>query len=351
MGVVRSIIILIASLFLMFSGYSLAHDVAKITLEEPVDSGIASGISNIRGWAISDTGVEKIELFVNGRYVSDIPYGGQRLDVESAYPNVPDSIHSGFGQTFNYGELGSGSHEITVRAYLGDGLLIEDTARFKASVLPTPFIPESEKPDLSGASVTLDRTTGKVLISEVELTSGETFDLTIDWATAKQGFKIVDVNEAEVESTPSGTVVFIDGEGVVLGEAINGSIIELDGFEGSFFNDHQTGTVRLSGVQTYWYAYYKSEDCTGPAYVRRGNDQINDIEGTLYVRNVSDEERQLLLRSRKHSIAADFSLNVLREISGCEAGSFSENVLPARIYTPPSGIRNAAYPVTLEQTP
>lgn len=342
---------LIAGVFCLFTAEVFSHETSKIVLEEPVDSGISSGIGNIRGWVISDSGVDRIELFVNGQYQADIPFGGQRTDVEIAYPNVPNSINSGFGQTFNFGELENGQHRVTVRAYLGDGLLIEDTASFNASVLPVPFIPESEEPDFSGASVTLNRTTGEILISEVELTSGEILDLTIDWSTPKQGFEMVDVNEAEVEPIPSGTVIFKDGNNVVLGEAKNGSNIVLDGFGGSFFNDHQTSTVRLSGVQTYWYVYFKSEDCTGPAYVRGGNDQINDIEGTLYVRDVSDEERQLLLTSRKNSIAADFSINVLREISGCEAGSFSENVLSARIYTPPPEIRNAVYPVTLGYAP
>jgi len=191
---------LIAGVFYLFTAEVFSHEIAKIVLEEPVDSGISSGIGNIRGWVISDSGVDRVELFVNGQYQADIPFGGQRKDVESAYPNVPNSINSGFGQTFNFGELGYGQHQITVRAYLGDGLLIEDTASFKASVLPVPFIPESEKLDFSVASLSLDKTTGEVRIAKVDLTSGERLDLRLKWSTAEQGFALVDVTNFEFPS-------------------------------------------------------------------------------------------------------------------------------------------------------
>ena len=345
---------LIAGVFCLFTAEVFSHEIAKIVLEEPVDSGTSSGIGNIRGWVISDSGVERVELFVNGQYQADIPFGGQRTDVESAYPNVPNSINSGFGQTFNFGELGYGQHRITVRAYLGSGLLMEDTAYFKASVLPLPFFPESEEPDFSGASVTLDRTTGKVLISEVELTSGEILDLTIDWSTPRQGFEMVDVTETAVEPIPSGTVVFQDGNGVVLGEAVDHvgrTVIVVDGYRGSFYNDHSSRTVRFSGAEEAYDVYYESDDCSGPAYVIHYNEQVNDIAGKLLIADNSVRERELLVGSKKNSVGAIFSANALIEYTDCHVGQRAVSVLPTKMYTPPQEIRNAAYPVTLEQAP
>ena len=185
---------------LVWADDSFSHETSKIVLEEPVNSGTSSGIGNIRGWVISDSGVNRVELFVNGQYQADIPFGGQRKDVENAYPHVPNSINSGFGQTFNFGELGNGQHRITVRAYLGDGLLIEDTATFKASVLPVPFVPESEKLDFAVASLSLDRATGEIRIAKVDLTSGERLDLRLKWSTPQQGFSLVDVTNFEFPS-------------------------------------------------------------------------------------------------------------------------------------------------------
>ena len=182
---------------LVWTAEVFSNETSKIVLEEPVDSGVSSGIGNIRGWVISDSGVDRVELFVNGQYQANIPFGGQRKDVERAYPHVPNSINSGFGQTFNFGELGYGQHRITVRAYLGNGLLIEDTAYFKASVLPVPFVPESEKPNLSVASISVDKTTGEIRLTKVELSSGERLDLRLEWSTPEQGFSLVEVTDFE----------------------------------------------------------------------------------------------------------------------------------------------------------
>ena len=333
---------------------AFSHGTSKIVLEEPVDSGTSSGIGNIRGWVISDSGVDRVELFVNGQYQADIPFGGQRTDVESAHPNVTNSINSGFGQTFNFGELGYGQHRITVRAHLGDGLLIEDTASFKASVLPLPFFPESEKPDLSGASVALDRTSGKIRISEVELSSGETLDLLLEWSTPTQGFSLVDVTDSEADVIPSGDVVFKDGNGVVLGKAesyTGRTVIYVDGFRGAFYNDHDFRRVRFSGSSASWRVFYDSDNCTGPSYVISYNDVVNDINGELLVADSSAPKRQLLLRSYKNSVAAIFGTNNLEEYRTCNTGQFAEEVMPTVGYTPPPKIRHATYPVTLEQAP
>jgi hypothetical protein len=345
---------LIAGMFCLFMAEVFAHEIAEIVLEEPVDSGTSSGIGNIRGWVISDSGVERVELFVNGQYQADIPFGGQRTDVESAYPNVPNSINSGFGQTFNFGELGYGQHQITVRAYLGDGLLIEDTASFKASVLPEPFFPEREKPDLSGASVSLDRTTGKIRISEVELSSGETLDLLLEWSTPTQGFSLVDVTDSEADEIPSGAVVFKDGNGMVLGEAKShgsDSYLEVDGFIGSFYNNDNYRHVRFSGTSTSYKLYFETTDCSGDPHVSQYNEQVNDIDGELFVADKSAQPQQRLFSSWKSSAAARFSWGEMEEYETCHEGQTAQEALPTVKYTPPPRILNAAYPVTLEQAP
>ena len=77
--------------FFLISSDAVAQE-AVVTLEEPVKGGTASGVTNIRGWAVADAGVNRIELFVNGQFYSEIPYGGQREDVESAFPSILASV-------------------------------------------------------------------------------------------------------------------------------------------------------------------------------------------------------------------------------------------------------------------
>jgi hypothetical protein len=176
---------------------SSGPEVFIVMLEEPVKDGVASSITNVRGWAVANTGVAKIELFVNGQYVGEIPYGGQRRDVESAFPAVPDSVNSGFGQTYNYNLLGAGRHTFTVRAYTNDGYVAEDTTEFLVAALPEPFYPESAKPGFSDATVSIDSVSGKISVKGVSVDSGEVVDIELLWTTPTQGFSIINVEAAD----------------------------------------------------------------------------------------------------------------------------------------------------------
>jgi len=62
-------------------------DSIVLTLEEPQEGGTYTGISNLRGWAIAESGIDKIELDIDGVYAYDIQMGGNRGDVGSAYPD------------------------------------------------------------------------------------------------------------------------------------------------------------------------------------------------------------------------------------------------------------------------
>ena len=180
--------------FFLYSAIAGAQQ-AIVTLEEPVDGGIASGVTNIRGWAVSDAGVDRIELFVDGQFYSEIPYGGQRGDVESAFPSIPNSINSGFGQTYNYSEIGTGEHTFTVRAYMKDGELVEDSADFTVAALPEPFYPDAIRPNFERATALMYQFPGneKIYINNVVVDSGERVDLELSWSTPTQGFAITNV--------------------------------------------------------------------------------------------------------------------------------------------------------------
>jgi hypothetical protein len=159
----------------------------RVTLEEPVDAGTASGVSNIRGWAVSDEGIDRVELFVNGQYAFEIPYGGLREDVEQAFPAIPGSRFSGFGQTYNYGSLGAGEHTMMIRVHDGSGAIREDSARFSVVGFPDSFLSAGESPDLSRADAELNRATGVVTLDDVRQ-DGREYDLQLVWSTAAQAF-------------------------------------------------------------------------------------------------------------------------------------------------------------------
>jgi len=81
-----------------------------LTVEEPLDSSVYSGVSNIRGWTVAPLGIERIELLVNGVFQTNIPSGGRRSDVGAEFPDFPNSNESGFAMAFNYSNLVEGQN-------------------------------------------------------------------------------------------------------------------------------------------------------------------------------------------------------------------------------------------------
>jgi len=167
----------------------------RVELEEPVHTGVASGITNLRGWAVSDAGIDRVELFVNGQYAFEVPYGGRREDVEQAFPGVPDSLSSGFGQTYNYGILGSGTHTMMVRVHDQTGAIREASATFEVMAFPDAFLATNESPDLSRADANINRATGVVQLEDVRQ-GGREYDLRLVWSTAAQAFVVESLNVA-----------------------------------------------------------------------------------------------------------------------------------------------------------
>ncbi len=60
-------------------------------LEEPINGEIHGGVGNLRGWAVASEGIDKVEIFIDGEYAFDAPYGGARGDVGGAFPEVPNA--------------------------------------------------------------------------------------------------------------------------------------------------------------------------------------------------------------------------------------------------------------------
>jgi hypothetical protein len=95
------------------SGESLAGVIAL--LEEPADKTSCAGITNVRGWAFSDTGatiVSPLEVKIDGVASIEVPCCSSRADVRSVFPVAP--VRSGFSGIFNWGLRAPGSHLVEV---------------------------------------------------------------------------------------------------------------------------------------------------------------------------------------------------------------------------------------------
>lgn len=82
------------------------------------DDGLApSGAIEIAGWVVSKSGIEKIEVYCDEKFVGDAYYGVLRPDIAKMYPDFCNPGRSGFFLKLDATQLAKGKHELTVVAF------------------------------------------------------------------------------------------------------------------------------------------------------------------------------------------------------------------------------------------
>ncbi len=85
------------------------------SIDEPVSGASISGDSTVRGWFLDPSGVSKIEVLVDGKFMGEAQYGNARPDVVKAFPAYQNA-NSGYQFTLNTKNLANGQHKLTVKA-------------------------------------------------------------------------------------------------------------------------------------------------------------------------------------------------------------------------------------------
>ena len=162
----------------------------RVNLEEPAVDLVHMGIGNLRGWAISSAGIRKVEAFLDGELLGEIPYGGAREDVGRVFPDIDDSDQSGFSMSFNYSGLSAGTHTIEVVAHSFDNKTASDSAQFETVRFDKEFIGAGEVINLNAATSVL--TNDQIRVENISI-AGKYYNLLLRWRTAEQGFEIVEI--------------------------------------------------------------------------------------------------------------------------------------------------------------
>ena len=167
-----------------------SSDIFRFSLEEPVKDNVYAGVGNLRGWAVATAGIEKIEIWIDGAYEFDAPYGGKRDDLAAAFPEVEGSGASGFSLAWNYGDMDPGLHTMTARAYDLNGQTKDSTTTFSVVRFHKPFIAATDNVDLSSAQCSVSDT--QVTLTDAAI-DGQIYDVLLDWRTAAQDFEIIEI--------------------------------------------------------------------------------------------------------------------------------------------------------------
>ena len=162
----------------------------QLILESPAESDTYSGVSTLRGWAVAEEGISKVDIYINGAFFQSAPYGGARGDVGGIFPEIDNSDKSGFALAYNFSLLKVGRHTIKVEAVTTEDRVLSRTAQFQVTRFPASFLPAEQSPDLSEASCVISEQTVHILDTLVD---GSVYDVSLQWRTADQGFQIQEI--------------------------------------------------------------------------------------------------------------------------------------------------------------
>lgn len=159
----------------------------RLSIENPAEGQTYSGVGTFQGWAVAQEGVASIDLYVDGSFFQQAPYGGSRRDVGNVFPDVPNSSNSGFALAYNFGNLSAGRHTLRAVAVTADGRTLEATTPFYVSKFHKAFIGPSDSVDLNEASCSLQGNQMSVIDALID---GKSYDISLEWRTGTQGFEI-----------------------------------------------------------------------------------------------------------------------------------------------------------------
>jgi hypothetical protein len=90
-------------------------------LDEPAAGATVRGAQTVRGWALDNRGVSRVEVLVDGAPVTELGRGGARPDVCAAWPGYAGCDGSGFSGTLDASALAPCPHLLEIRATDADG--------------------------------------------------------------------------------------------------------------------------------------------------------------------------------------------------------------------------------------
>ena len=90
------------------------------SLDVPAVGATVGGTAGVRGWALDNVAVAKVEILVDGQVVGTAALNSiARPDVQTAYPWAP--LNSGYGYSLATGSFANGTHTLTAKIYDTNG--------------------------------------------------------------------------------------------------------------------------------------------------------------------------------------------------------------------------------------
>lgn len=105
-----------------------------VHLDEPRANQAVGQVQTVRGWALAEKGVSKVEILIDGSVKGEAVYGLPREDVAKVFP-LYNNENSGFTYSLNTSALTTGYHTITIRVTGKDGKVTDTSSTILISPL------------------------------------------------------------------------------------------------------------------------------------------------------------------------------------------------------------------------
>ena len=159
---------------------SFSHATAPtVSIDFPTANQVVSGIVSVNGWAAGTPVVNTVVLYVDGKYMGDVGYGGSRDDVKNAMPSIPNAALSGFAVAVNTRLMTNGTHTLEIRAFNANNEVSTQSVTISVSNAPGMQNPTSVSLNMTGAKVRI--LSAKKLVVEGAKVNGISHSVVLDF--------------------------------------------------------------------------------------------------------------------------------------------------------------------------
>ncbi len=193
----------------------------EMFLETPAADQIITGVLYTRGWAVAPDGIARVEFYLDGSFLLEIPFGETRSDVGDLFPSYPGSYTSGFNIGLFYSRFSRGPHTATVRAIDTNGDYKEASnpftiTRFDTNA-PRNYLRDESKIDFTQAIVSID---GNSILVNGMIVDGISYIVRMKWISDLQQLAISQITPVPNTSVPD-TPVDIRDTRYVTADGVN----------------------------------------------------------------------------------------------------------------------------------
>ena len=167
--------------------------VLEVSLEEPLNGDVLSGTGNLRGFAVGSEGIDRVEIWMNGEYKFDAPYGGSRDDVagDPRFSEIEGANFSGYSLAWSYTLFNAGMNTMEAIAYDKAGNTATATSVFEVFKFHKDWIPDPDTVKLDQNSTCLLE--GNEITILDALIEEQPYDIKLKWKTGSQNFGIIEI--------------------------------------------------------------------------------------------------------------------------------------------------------------